>query len=319
MRPRFQIGELTMSERKKSGILSNKNSRYVYLLALLPFVFIVVMYELLPLIMLVVDSFQLDKVSKTSNILFTLGGTEFSLDNYTKIFNTLSYQKAIENSLKITLISTAVGIIIAFLGARAAYQSRGKFRTVYMTVLNMTSNFAGVPLAFAYMILLGNAGVLKLLANKYGIEFLSNFDLYTSNGLTLMYIYFQIPLSTLLLIPAFNGIRNEWNEANMLLGGTTTRFWGHVGIPVLLPSILSTLSVLFANALCAYATAYALLMNNFSLLPVNISASFVGDIKTKPKLGAALSVVMMIILCVVILINNGVTKLTTKWERGSKS
>ena len=308
-----------MSERKKSGILSNKNSRYVYLLALLPFVFIVVMYELLPLIMLVVDSFQLDKVSKTSNILFTLGGTEFSLDNYTKIFNTLSYQKAIENSLKITLISTAVGIIIAFLGARAAYQSRGKFRTVYMTVLNMTSNFAGVPLAFAYMILLGNAGVLKLLANKYGIEFLSNFDLYTSNGLTLMYIYFQIPLSTLLLIPAFNGIRNEWNEANMLLGGTTTRFWGHVGIPVLLPSILSTLSVLFANALCAYATAYALLMNNFSLLPVNISASFVGDIKTKPKLGAALSVVMMIILCVVILINNGVTKLTTKWERGSKS
>ena len=308
-----------MSERKKSGILSNKNSRYVYLLALLPFVFIVVMYELLPLIMLVVDSFQLDKVSKTSNILFTLGGTEFSLDNYTKIFNTLSYQKAIENSLKITLISTAVGIIIAFLGARAAYQSRGKFRTVYMTVLNMTSNFAGVPLAFAYMILLGNAGVLKLLANKYGIEFLSNFDLYTSNGLTLMYIYFQIPLSTLLLIPAFNGIRNEWNEANMLLGGTTGRFWGHVGIPVLLPSILSTLSVLFANALCAYATAYALLMNNFSLLPVNISASFVGDIKTKPKLGAALSVVMMIILCVVILINNGVTKLTTKWERGSKS
>ena len=195
--------------------------------------------------------------------------------------------------------------MIAFLGARAAHNSRGKFRNVFLTVLNMTSNFAGVPLAFAYMIILGNAGVIKQIANMYGIGLLQNFDLYTSTGLTIMYIYFQIPLSTLLLIPSFNGIRKEWSEANMLLGGTNAQFWGHVGIPMLLPSIFSTISVLFANAL---------LMNNFSLLPVNISASFVGDIKTKPKLGAALSVVMMLILCIVILINNYITKKTAKWE-----
>ena len=122
-------------------------------------------------------------------------------------------------------------------------------------------------------------------------------------------------LCVLLLIPAFNGIRSEWNEANMLLGGNSLHFWGRIGIPVLLPSLFSTLSVLFANALTAYATAYALLMNNFSLLPINISASFVGDIKTKPKLGAALSVVMMLIMCIVILINNFITKKTTKWEK----
>ncbi len=291
-------------EHKKVKLMTSRNTRYYYLLALLPFVFLVVMYELLPLIMLVIDSFGLDKKPEV----------RFSLENYQKIFSTLSYQRAIENSLKITLISTVVGIVIAFLGARAAYTSRGKFRSVFLTVLNMTSNFAGVPLAFAYMIILGNAGVIKQIANMYGIGFIQNFDLYTSNGLTMMYIYFQIPLSTLLLIPAFNGIRQEWNEANMLLGGTNTHFWMHVGIPVLLPSLFSTLSVLFANALCAYATAYALLMNNFSLLPVNISASFVGDIKTKPKLGAALSVVMMLIMCVVILINNFITKKTTKWE-----
>lgn len=291
-------------EHKKVKLMTSRNTRYYYLLALLPFVFLVVMYELLPLLMLVIDSFGLDKKPEV----------RFSLENYQKIFSTLSYQRAIENSLKITLISTVVGIVIAFLGARAAYTSRGKFRSVFLTVLNMTSNFAGVPLAFAYMIILGNAGVIKQIANMYGIGFIQNFDLYTSNGLTMMYIYFQIPLSTLLLIPAFNGIRQEWSEANMLLGGTNTHFWMHVGIPVLLPSLFSTLSVLFANALCAYATAYALLMNNFSLLPVNISASFVGDIKTKPKLGAALSVVMMLIMCVVILINNFITKKTTKWE-----
>lgn len=293
-----------MEQKRRHKAVSSKNVRYYYLLALIPFLFLIVMYELLPLIMLVVDSL---KSEQSKDILFTL-------ENYQKIFSTLSYRKAIANSLKITSISTAFGIVIAFLGARAAYNSRGKFRHVYLTVLNMTSNFAGVPLAFAYMIILGNAGVIKQIANMYGIGFLQDFDLYSSTGLTMIYVYFQIPLSTLLLIPAFNGIRKEWGEANMLLGGTSARFWQKVGIPVLLPSLFSTLSVLFANALSAYATAYALLMNNFSLLPINISASFVGDIKSKPKLGAALSVVMMIIMSIVILVNNYITKKTTKWE-----
>lgn len=296
-----------MERARKSKALARKSTRYYYLLALIPFLFLAFMYELLPLIMLVVDSFQPEK---QADVLFTL-------ENYKRIFTTLSYQKAIRNSLVITTLSTVIGIVIAFLGARAAHVSRGRFRNVFLTILNMTSNFAGVPLAFAYMILLGNAGVLKQIANLYGIQFLQSFDLYTSKGLTMMYIYFQIPLSTLLLIPAFNGIRREWGEANMLLGGTNAHFWRHVGIPVLLPSLFSTISVLFANALCAYATAYALLMNNFSLLPVNISASFVGDIRTKPKLGAALSVVMMLIMCVVILINNFITRKTTKWQGGS--
>ena len=293
-----------MEQKRRHKAVSSKNVRYYYLLALIPFLFLIVMYELLPLIMLVVDSL---KSEQSKDILFTL-------ENYQKIFSTLSYRKAIANSLKITSISTAFGIVIAFLGARAAYNSRGKFRNVYLTVLNMTSNFAGVPLAFAYMIILGNAGVVKQIADMYGIGFLQDFDLYSSTGLTMIYVYFQIRLSTLLLIPAFNGIRKEWGEANMLLGGTSARFWQKVGIPVLLPSLFSTLSVLFANALSAYATAYALLMNNFSLLPINISASFVGDIKSKAKLGRALSVVMMIIMSIVILVNNYITKKTTKWE-----
>ena len=293
-----------MELKRRPKLLSGRNNRYYYLLALIPFLFLVFMYELMPLIMLVIDSFQPERAKDIT----------FTLENYQRIFTTLSYQRAILNSLKITSISTAFGIVIAFLGARAAYNSRGKFRNVYLTVLNMTSNFAGVPLAFAYMIILGNAGVLKQIANLYGIEFLQNFDLYSTKGLTMIYIYFQIPLSTLLLIPAFNGIRKEWGEANMLLGGTSTHFWRRVGVPMLLPSLFSTISVLFANALSAYATAYALLMNNFSLLPVNISASFVGDIRTKPKLGAALSVVMMLIMSIVILVNNYITKKTTKWE-----
>lgn len=284
--------------------MKKKTNIKIYLLVLLPFLVIIFLYEILPLIMMILSSFKSE----------TDPGILFTIENYVSAFTKLSYQRAIINSLRITILSTVFGILIGFFGAQAAHNSRGKFRNVFLTILNMTSNFAGVPLAFAYMIILGNSGVITQFAKTYGVEFLTNFDLYSSTGLLLMYVYFQIPLSTLLLIPAFHGIRQEWKEANLLLGGHTYDFWAKVGIPVLLPSIFGTMSVLFANALAAYATAYALLMNNYSLLPVNITGMFTGDMTTRPHLGAALSVVMMLLMLVAIMINNYINQQTTKWK-----
>ena len=235
-------------------------------------------------------------------------GTGFTLENYQSVFSKLLYQKAIINSIKISLTSAVAGIIIAFLGARAAHQHQGKLNHVFMTVLNMVSNFAGIPLAFAYMILLGNAGLVVNIGKELGISALSTYNLYTMNGMSLIYIYFQIPLSTLLLIPAFDGVQKQWKEACTLLGGTQGTFWRKVGIPVLMPSILGTFSVLFANALAAYATIYALMMDNIALLPVQIAGCFTGEVKIRAGLGGALSVVMMAIMVIMILITNGLSR-----------
>lgn len=284
--------------------MKKKTNVKLYFLALLPFLIVVFLYEILPLLMMILSSFR-SEVDKS--ILFTL-------DNYITAFTRLAYQRAIINSLKVTGISAFFGIIIGFIGAQAIHNSTGKIKNVFLTILNMVSNFAGVPLAFAYMIILGNSGVIIQFAKTYGLTALANFDLYTSTGLNLMYIYFQIPLATLLLVPAFYGIRQEWKEANLLLSGTGFTFWTRVGIPVLLPSIFGTLSVLFANALAAYATAYALLMNNYSLLAINITGMFTGDMTTRPHLGAALSVVMMLLMLAAILINNYINRQTSKWR-----
>ena len=254
------------------------------------------LYEIVPLITVIVKSFQPD------------GGTGFTLENYQSVFSKLLYQKAIINSIKISLTSAVAGIIIAFLGARAAHQHQGKLNHVFMTVLNMVSNFAGIPLAFAYMILLGNAGLVVNIGKELGISALSTYNLYTMNGMSLIYIYFQIPLSTLLLIPAFDGVQKQWKEACTLLGGTQGTFWRKGGIPVLMPSILGTFSVLFANALAAYATIYALMMDNIALLPVQIAGCFTGEVKIRAGLGGALSVVMMAIMVIMILITNGLSR-----------
>ena len=273
-----------------------KKKTYIYLLALFPFLIVAMLYEIVPLITVIVKSFQPD------------GGTGFTLENYQSVFSKLLYQKAIINSIKISLTSAVAGIIIAFLGARAAHQHQGKLNHVFMTVLNMVSNFAGIPLAFAYMILLGNAGLVVNIGKELGISALSTYNLYTMNGMSLIYIYFQIPLSTLLLIPAFDGVQKQWKEACTLLGGTPGIFWRKVGIPVLMPSILGTFSVLFANALAAYATIYALMMDNIALLPVQIAGCFTGEVKIRAGLGGALSVVMMAIMVIMILITNGLSR-----------
>lgn len=280
----------------RQGLNLMKKKTYIYLLALVPFLIVAMLYEIVPLITVIVKSFQPD------------GGTGFTLENYQSVFSKLLYQKAIINSIKISLTSAVAGIIIAFLGARAAHQHQGKLNHVFMTVLNMVSNFAGIPLAFAYMILLGNAGLVVNIGKELGINALSTYNLYTMNGMSLIYIYFQIPLSTLLLIPAFDGVQKQWKEACTLLGGTPGIFWRKVGIPVLMPSILGTFSVLFANALAAYATIYALMMDNIALLPVQIAGCFTGEVKNRAGLGGALSVVMMAIMVIMILITNGLSR-----------
>ena len=280
----------------RQGLNLMKKKTYIYLLALVPFLIVAMLYEIVPLITVIVKSFQPD------------GGTGFTLENYQSVFSKLLYQKAIINSIKISLTSAVAGIIIAFLGARAAHQHQGKLNHVFMTVLNMVSNFAGIPLAFAYMILLGNAGLVVNIGKELGINALSTYNLYTMNGMSLIYIYFQIPLSTLLLIPAFDGVQKQWKEACTLLGGTPGIFWRKVGIPVLMPSILGTFSVLFANALAAYATIYALMMDNIALLPVQIAGCFTGEVKIRAGLGGALSVVMMAIMVIMILITNGLRR-----------
>ena len=85
-----------------------------------------------------------------------------------------------------------------------------------------------------------------------------------------------------------------------------------------MPSILSTFSVLFANALAAYASAYALLMNNVSLLPIRLSEQFVGDLVQRPEFGSAIAVVLIAFMIVAILIQNKLTLKKGIWGYGNK-
>lgn len=269
-------------------------------LALLPFVLIVVCYELIPLVQLIFNSF-IDQET---------GGV--SVGNFTRIFTTPLYQTAIWNSIRISLVSAVIGITIAFIGAKAYYDAGSRLRRIFTMVLNMTSNFSGVPLTFAFMILMGNTGVFTLIGKELNIPWLADFNLYSGSGLMVIYIYFQIPLATLLLMPSFLGLRKEWKEAAAILHANSWMYWFKVGIPNLLPGLLGTVSVLFSNALAAYATAYALIVNNYALLALQISSKFKGDVRIDKQMGGALAVVLIVLMLLATMLNNHLTKKNTK-------
>ncbi|MFI3171208.1 MAG: ABC transporter permease subunit [Eubacteriales bacterium] len=268
-------------------------------LALAPFLLAVIAYELLPLMELFINSIKVDG--------------ELGLGNYIRIATTPLYQMSVWNSVRISLIASCIGIIIAFFVAKAYYEVGGNWRRIMTMILNMTSNFTGLPLTFAFMILMGNTGVLTLLGQQYGIPFLKDFDLYTGNGLTIIFVYFQVPLATLLLMPTFLTLKKEWKEAAALMQASGISYWWHVAIPNLLPGILGTVSVLFANSLAAYATAYALVQNNYALLALQISSKFKGDVSIDKELGGALAMVLILLMVLATLFNNQMTK---KYAKG---
>lgn len=288
------------SEQTATKAKVAKRRSWTKYLPVVPFFVVVALFELAPLAQLAIDSL----VGRDSGAP--------GIENYVRVFTTPLYQQSIWNSVWISLLSAVVGIIVAFLAARFCYDASPRVRNAFTMVLNMMSNFSGVPLAFAFMILMGNAGVLTLIGERFGIPFLADFNLYGADGLVVMYIYFQIPLATLLLIPAFAGIRREWREAATILKASTFDYWFRIVIPNLMPSILGTLSVLFSNALAAYATAYALVMNNYALLALQITSRFKGDVQTDAATGGALAMVLIALMVACTLINNYFTRRAAK-------
>lgn len=240
-----------------------------------------------------------------------------TLENYRQL-TTNTVVSAYAMSIRISLTSAVLGGIIGFLIAWAV--SIGglprPFRSLTTTFSGVASNFAGVPLAAAFIFTLGRVGAVTALFKLIGIDlYRSGFSLYSFLGLTLVYMYFQIPLMVLVIMPALDGLKREWREAAENLGATPFQYWWHVALPVLIPSILGTMILLFGNAFGAHATAYALTGGLFNLATLLIGQQISGDVLHNPGLGYAVAMGMVIIMGVSILIYSILQRLSERWLR----
>lgn len=246
----------------------------------------------------------------------TEGG--WTTENVSRLFDE-PYRSDFRNSIEVSLVTALAGGFLGFMIAYSVIRDGTPrwLRSAFTTFSGVAANFAGIPLAFAFIATLGTIGIVtQFLTNQLGWNpYDHGFSLFSKTGIEIVYLYFQIPLMLLVIAPAIDGLKQEWREAAANLGASPWQFWRHIGIPVLMPSLLGAMILLFGNSFAAYATAYGLTAGGVSLVPITIGFFYTGDVLSNPHLGEALALGMLVVLGLMMLAYIPLQRRATRWSR----
>ncbi|MEU3618695.1 ABC transporter permease subunit [Streptomyces sp. NPDC006872] len=238
------------------------------------------------------------------------GATSYTADNLTASLRG-AYLTALLGSVKLSAVSALLGALLGLPLAQAVVSSRFRtLREAVLTASGVLANFGGVPLAFAFVATLGNAGVLT---RHFGLQD-KGWDLYSFWGLVIVYLYFLIPLMVLTITPALDGLRAQWREAAQNNGATPVQYWRHVALPVLLPSLLGGLVLLFGSAFAAYATAAAMVGSSIPLVTLQIADAISGNVLVgQENVALALSLDMVLVAGLVMAVYLPLQRRSARW------
>ncbi len=274
-------------------------------LGVVPFFVYVGLFLLLPTAIIAAGSFATNDGSPTAS-------------NLTSI-NQAFIWKSFVGSLVISSVSAVVGALVGALLAYAVVTGNpnGILRRSITSAAGVLAQFGGVTLAFAFIATLGTIGFVTVFLKDHGIDIFPNgVWLYDLSGLTLIYLYFQIPLMVLVFLPALDGIRPQWREATESMGGNTWHYWRYVAGPLLAPAFLGCTLLLFANAFSAYATAAALISQGGVIVPLEIQQLLIGETgRTQPGFAKALALAMILIVAIVMVLYSLFQRRTSRWLR----
>nr|WP_303708559.1 MULTISPECIES: ABC transporter permease subunit [Microbacterium] len=223
------------------------------------------------------------------------------------------------NSAGLSLLTAAVGALVGALVSYAllGMNPDGVVRRSVDAAAGVLAQFGGVMLAFAFIATIGIQGVVTVfLHDTFGIDiFAQGTWLYELPGLILPYIYFQVPLMVITFLPALAALKPQWVEANLTLGGSRASFWLRIGLPVLAPSFLASLLLLFANAFSSYATAAALASQGSQIVPLQIRTALTSEtLLGRENLAGALALGMIIVVGVVMALYSLVQRRASRWQ-----
>lgn len=297
-------GQSSVKIRRPVGI--NWSYSIMSWLGFVPFLLFCLLFEILPAVMIIQNSF-LD--SNTGAL---------TSSNYQNMLSHSSYVHAFQTSISLSVVTALIGAFFGFFATYGLYNLRtGWLRNLVISFSSIAANFAGVPLAFAFVSTVGVTGFITvLLLRWFHIDLYNglNFSLYTFWGLVLVYTYFQLPLMILITLPALSALRPEWREAATNLGASNFIYWRRVALPILLPSLIAATMLLFANSFGAYATAYALAQGSINIVPILIGFVVNGNVSLDPGLGNALAMGMIVVLLIAVSLYTVMLRRVSKWQ-----
>jgi putative spermidine/putrescine transport system permease protein len=273
-----------------------------------PFALFCLLFEILPAVVVLQQSF-VDSATGA-----------FTLNNFKRMLSQPSNINAFQTSISISIVSALVSAIVGFVAAYGLSNIKATWVQNLVTgFCSIAANFAGVPLAFAFISTLGVTGYVTVYLQAWfhlNLYTQLHFSLYTFWGLVLAYTYFEAPLMVLVTLPSLRALRPEWREAATSMGASTFVYWRDVAIPVLLPSFIASALLLFANAFGAFATAYALAQGEINLVTILIDFAINGNVNFDPGLGNALAVGMVVILFVAVIVYTAMLRQVGRWQGG---
>jgi putative spermidine/putrescine transport system permease protein len=241
-----------------------------------------------------------------------------TLDNYATAVDTQLVVNAFRNSIEISLVTAIVGGIFGFALAAAVILGGlpAVFRSALMTFSGVASNFAGIPLALAFTYTLSTTGLVTVLLKNLGVDlYAGDFKIFSKFGIEIVYLYFQFPLMVLIIAPAIDGLKREWREAAENMGATGFQYWRRVAFPILLPTLLGSMILLFGNSFGAQATAFQLTAGLVALVPLAVGNQISGDVLHNVGLGYAMAMGMVAVMGVSIVAYTLLQRRSERWLR----
>ena len=274
---------------------------------MVPFFVYIGLFLLLPTLIVVVGAFQANDGSPT-------------LSNVESVLTEQAFLAAFGRSIWLSVVTALLGAVLGGLlaWAVASGDPNGRLRPIIVAASGVLAQFGGVMLAFAFLATFGfNGLVTLLLRDSLGVDPQESAGwLYGMNGLAVVYTYFQIPLMLIVFLPAFDALRREWRDASESLGGSSWTYWRHIAGPILAPSFLGALLLLFANALSAYATAAALISQGSPIVPLQISTALTSEVVLgQANVGKALALAMILVVAVVMTLYALIQRRASRWAK----
>ncbi|GAA2742578.1 ABC transporter permease [Kitasatospora cinereorecta] len=257
----------------------------------------------LPAVAIVTGAFTVSSDAPT-------GGGSFTTANLTDSVHG-AYWTALLSSLKLSALTALIGTVVGVPIAQAVVTSRFRvLREAVLTASGVLANFGGLPLAFAFVATLGNAGEVTKMFHLTD----HGWSLYSFTGLSVAYLYFLVPLMVLTITPALDGLRTQWREAAQNNRATALQYWRHVALPILFPSLLGGYVLLFGSAFAAYATAAAMVGATVPLISRQIADALSGNVLVgQGNLALALSLDMIIVAVLVMAVYLPLQRRSARW------
>ena len=272
--------------------MKNKLSRFA-----VPYVVWMAIFVVAPIVIMVIYAFQ-----------DAAGG--FTLGNFVKMGG---YGEVFVRSFKLAIIATMVCLLVGYLVSYWMSREKASFQRVAMVLIMLPMWMNFLLRTYSWMTILENNGLLNQFFQKIGLISLYNnltgsdlayFPMMNTQGAVVLgMVYNYLPFMILPIYSVIVKLDYSLLEAARDLGANSVTVFRKVILPLSLPGVLSGITMVFVPSVSTFAISQMLGGGTEMLLGDLIERQFLGG-AYNPQLGAAISLVMMIIVVVCMLVMN---------------